>query len=69
MTVEYMKQKNISLRGIILNRYSGTVMEEDNRNLIESLTKVPVIAVVRPGETSLSIEEVLLKTVFSEVGT
>lgn len=69
LTVEYMKQKNISLRGIILNRYSGTVMEEDNRNLIESLTKVPVIAVVRPGETSLSIEEVLLKTVFSEVGT
>lgn len=58
LTAEYMKHKKIPVYGIIMNRFhSGDPMEEDNRNMIEALTGIPVIAVVEEGADTLDIDE------------
>ncbi|WP_077609680.1 dethiobiotin synthase [Clostridium sp. Marseille-P2415] len=66
LTAEYMKQKGIAIRGIILNRYTGTIIENDNVKMIEEMTGIPVIALVRPGDTNLHMDEQTLKRVFEE---
>lgn len=50
LTVAYMKQKQLSIRGIIVNRYlPGDTMQEDNIKMIEHVTKLPVVAVIQEG--------------------
>lgn len=63
LTYEYMKQKKIPCKGIILNHYHpGDVMEEDNRVMCEYMTGLKVLAMVKDGDTELDIEpETLLK--------
>lgn len=48
LTVEYLKHQNIKVQGIILNNYTGGIMQEDNIKVIEDLTDIPVIALVKP---------------------
>lgn len=48
LTVEYLKHQNIKVQGIILNNYTGGIMQEDNIKMIEDLTDIPVIALVKP---------------------
>lgn len=56
LTVEYMKSRNIPIKGIILNRFHpGDVMEEDNKKMCEALTGIPVIACVSDNCTELDI--------------
>lgn len=56
LTVHYMKAKNIPIKGIILNHFhKGDVMEEDNKEMCEALTGIPVIACVGDNCTDLSI--------------
>ncbi len=66
LTAEYMKQKSIAIRGIILNHYTGTIIENDNVKMIREMTGIPVIALVRPGDTSLDMDEQTLKDIFKE---
>lgn len=48
LTVEYAQNHGINVKGIILNNYDDTdFMQVDNKNMVEKLTKVPVIATVR----------------------
>lgn len=56
LTAEYMKHRDMKIRGIILNHYTDTIMQRDNRNMIEELTGIPVVALVRPGETELNMD-------------
>lgn len=57
LTVEYMKQKNMPIKGIIFNHYhEGNVMEEDNKKMVEIMTGIPVIAVVKDDDTELNID-------------
>lgn len=57
LTVEYMKQKNIPIKGIIFNHYhEGNVMEEDNKKMVELMTGLPVIACVKDNDTELDID-------------
>ena len=60
LTAEYLRSRGIGVKGVILNRYSGGVMEEDNITMIEAITKIPVLALVqeRVGEIELSVEEI-----------
>jgi dethiobiotin synthetase len=53
LTVEYLRARNISVRGVILNRWAGGTMQQDNAEMIEQLTQAPVIARVAPGDTDL----------------
>lgn len=56
LTVEYLKNRNISIKGIILNRYcENNLLHEDNKKIIEMITKIPVIAVVKEKDKELNI--------------
>lgn len=57
LTVEYLKNRNISIKGIILNRYcENNLLHEDNKKMIEMITKIPVIAVVKENDKELNID-------------
>ncbi|KUO77807.1 MAG: dethiobiotin synthetase [Desulfosporosinus sp. BRH_c37] len=57
LTVEYMRQKKIPIKGIIFNHYhEGDVMEADNLKMVVSLTGLPVIAIVQDNDTELNLE-------------
>lgn len=64
LTVKYLEQKGIEVKGIILNEYeSGNRIHEDNKVVIERLTGTKVIGVVPKGQTSddlqIKIEKLL----------
>lgn len=64
MTCEYIKNRHISLKGIILNHWQGGIMEEDNVKMIEEITGVKVIAKVKAGDTVLSTDPALLASFY-----
>jgi dethiobiotin synthetase len=66
LTVEYLRRRNIGVCGVILNRYTGGVMQDDNIKMIEAITSIPIIALVNPDETDLKIDIALLTTIFEE---
>lgn len=53
LTAEYLKNCKIKVHGVILNHYTGGIMQEDNIKMIEEIAGVPVLAKVEPGGTSL----------------
>ncbi|MBB5336968.1 dethiobiotin synthase [Pectinatus brassicae] len=55
LTVEYMKARNLPIKAIILNNYSGGIMQEDNIKMIEEMTNIKVAALVKKGDTELDI--------------
>lgn len=60
LTVEYMRLKDIPISGIILNRFhGGDVMEEDNKEMIKALTGIEVLGTVEDG--ILNIDDEVLK--------
>lgn len=65
LTVEYMKAKNITVKGIIFNNYhTGNVMEEDNLRMCEELTGVKVIACVAPNDDEMDIDADFLTSLY-----
>ena len=60
LTVEYMRAKNLPVKGILFNHFHpGDRMEEDNLCMCEHRTKLPVIACVEDGsgELEMTIEQ------------
>lgn len=56
LTAEYLKNRGIQARGILLNHYEpGNRLHEDNRMMCEELTGIPVIACVKDGDRDLDI--------------
>lgn len=66
LTVEYLKSRQIGIRGILLNRYTGTVMQQDNIKMIEELTQIPVLSCVEPDATDLNLSPKELFELFKE---
>ena len=65
LTISYLKQKKIPVRGIILNNYDGSdFMQADNKRMMEELTAVPVLACVPPDAKELDINVELLKRLY-----
>lgn len=58
LTAFYMQQKQLPVRGFILNHYTGSPMEEDNIRMIEERTGLPVVATVRDGDALLTADPV-----------
>lgn len=57
LTVEYLRNREIPVRGIFFNHWiPGDSMQEDNRAMVERLTDVPVLACIRQGDRELDIE-------------
>lgn len=59
-TAEYMKNRGISVKGIILNHYAGGEMQKDNRRMIEELAGIPVAACVGEKDTELALDAEVL---------
>lgn len=55
LTAEYLKSRGIDIKGVILNHYSGTLMQKDNEKMIEALAGVPVLARVGENDRELDI--------------
>ena len=55
-TCEYIKNRHILVKGILLNHWKGGTMEEDNVKMIEEITGVKVLAKIRDGDSLLDID-------------
>ena len=55
-TVEYLKNRNIQVCGIIMNNYKDELMENDNIKMVEDLCNVLVIAKVYQNDTNLRLD-------------
>ena len=55
-TCEYIKNRDIPVKGIFLNHWKGGVMEEDNVKMIEEITGVKVLAKIRDGDSLLDVD-------------
>lgn len=53
LTAHYMQTNGLPVHGILLNHYTGSPMEDDNIQMIEMLTNLPVLATIRTGDTML----------------
>lgn len=56
LTAEYMKRRNLPVRGVLLNHWKGGVMEEDNVKMIEEITGLPVLAKISAGDEEMEID-------------
>lgn len=65
LTVAYARNLDIDVKGIILNRYQAVdFLHADNKNHVEHLTKVPVVACVGDNDTELDMDTARLLTLF-----
>lgn len=65
LTVFYMHQRQIPIKGIFFNRFHpGDVMEEDNLKMCEYMTGVPVLACIREGDQDLNIDADALASLY-----
>lgn len=55
-TCEYIRNRGIPIKGILLNNWKGGVMEEDNVKMIEEITGVKVLARVKKGDQLLDVD-------------
>lgn len=68
LTVEYAKKCNIKIKGIILNNYDNKeIMHRDNKESIEYLTGIKVIATVRKNEPGINITNNEIPALFEEI--
>ena len=67
LTAEYMRARDLELKGIIFNNFHpGDVMEEDNIRMCEYYTELPTLACVKPGDTALDMSADALAALYSE---
>ena len=67
LTIEYMKNRQIPIKGIIFNHYElGNQLHEDNRLMCEAMTGLKVVACVKDGDTELDIPFELLERLYQE---
>lgn len=65
LTVEYMKSKSISIKGIIFNNYDdNNVMHKDNALMCIELTGIDIIAYVKKGDKDINIDVETLKSLY-----
>ena len=65
LTAEYMKARNLEIRGIIFNHYHpGDVMEEDNIRMCRLMTDIPCLACVQEHAAELEISKENLDKIF-----
>lgn len=64
LTIHYLNSKGIPIKGIVLNRYTGTAVERDNREMIETLTGVPILACVNEQASALLLSKACLEQWF-----
>ena len=67
LTVSYARALHIPVSGIILNRYEAdNFLHRDNREQIQSMTGVPVVACVADGAQELNMDAAALCALFGD---
>lgn len=67
LTAEYMRSKNLAVKGILLNHFHpGNRMEEDNLRMCEHRTKLPVLTCVEDGSGELNMDVERLVSLYEE---
>lgn len=65
LTAEYMRSRQIPLKGIFFNRYEpGNPLHEDNKKMCEFLTGLKVLACVKDNDTDLEIPIETLESLY-----
>ena len=64
LTHEYMQNHGLKLQGIILNNYTGSIMQNDNIKMIEEMTGKKVLAKVAPNDTDIDIDVEILRRLY-----
>ena len=65
LTIFYLKEHYIPVRGIILNNYDDNdFMQVDNKKMIEAIGGVPILACVPPNADNLEIDVDLLTSLY-----
>ena len=65
LTIEHLCARAIPIAGVFLNNFHpGDRMEEDNRQMIEAITGVPVLAVIEPGAQELDMDAAALAALY-----
>lgn len=68
LTAEYMRARQIPVKGILFNHFHpGNVMEEDNLRMCEYLTGLKVLACIQDSDTDLSIDADTLASLYEEI--
>lgn len=68
LTASYARSNNISIKGIILNNYdNNNYLHVDNKNKIEELTGVHVIACVPENSNDINIDIKMLTSLYKEI--
>lgn len=56
LTIEYMRARDIAIKGIIFNRFQpGNILHEDNVKMCERINEVNIVACVKWNDTDLDI--------------
>ena len=56
LTVEHLISKKIPVKGLIFNRFDEkNLLHVDNKNVIEKITRLPVLATIKKNATDLDI--------------
>ncbi len=67
LTAEYMKSRNLPLKGIIFNHFEkGNRLHEDNKYMCETMTGLPTLTCVEHNATDLAIDLETLKALYEE---
>lgn len=66
LTVEYMRNRGITIKGILFNHYhKGDPIEEDNIRMCEHLTGLKVLACVADNDADIKLEVDMVKEIFA----
>ena len=65
LTVEYMKNRNIPVKGIILNNYNpNSEIHNDNVKMVQKIASIPVLSLVKNGDKDIDIDTKLFTSFF-----
>lgn len=65
LTADYMRRRNLTVKGVIYNDFHpGNEMEEDNIRMCEYMTGLPTLATVQHGDTELDMDVTLLSELY-----
>lgn len=67
-SIEYIRNRGIKIAGIILNNFDNdSFMHRDNKEMVERLTNIRVVAIVGKDEKDIEISKQDLEVLFKEV--
>ena len=66
LSVEYMRKRNITVKGIIFNHFhEDSILELDNRKMVEELTGIPVLAFVKDNDIDINMSTEVLAALYA----